>query len=744
MSDILEQAIQGFSNECDELLQDMEDSLLLLENSPSDDEAVNAVFRAAHTIKGSSGVFGFDPIVEFTHVVENVLDKLRGGELGINSDLIAVLLECRDHIATLVDYIIETRAETLPEEMAKQGAKVHEDLLSVAASGGVVFEASNNTDNEKNPVSYEEPVVAVGGGQVVETDNWHISIRFGKDVLRNGMDPLSFIRYLTKLGQIVNATTLLDDIPVAQEMDPESCYLGIEIDFHSEASKAEIEDVFEFVKDDITLFIIPPRSHIERYIELIKSLPEDEMRIGEILVEGGALTEKELQEALNYQGTEAGKSQAIGEILVEEKKIPQPVVNAAVEKQETAKVNRAQSKTIRVDAFKLDDLINLVGELVIASASSSLHAQKAGDSTLVESISNVSRLVEEIRDTSLRLRMVQIGETFNRFQRVVRDVSKDLGKNVKLKIQGAETELDKTVVEKIGDPLMHLVRNSMDHGIESAEIRQQNGKPAEGHVSLNAFHDSGSIVIEVSDDGGGLSREKILNKAIEKGLVSGEKNLTDKEVFRLIFEAGFSTAEAVTNISGRGVGMDVVRKNIEALRGSVDIDSVEGVGTTIQIRLPLTLAIIDGFLVGVDHSSYVIPLDMVVECVEMDKEEHLSAANHNYISMRGEVLPFIRLREFFNGDKTEHERENIVVVQYAGQKAGLVVDDLMGEFQTVIKPLGKLFEQLKGVSGSTILGSGDVAVILDVPALINSAVSEELYQQAQSRVAMQSKGVQLH
>jgi len=312
---------------------------------------------------------------------------------------------------------------------------------------------------------------------------------------------------------------------------------------------------------------------------------------------------------------------------------------------------------------------------------------------------------------------VQIGSTFNRFQRVVRDVAKELGKDIRLEISGGETELDKTVVERIGDPLTHLVRNAMDHGIEPAEVRLAQGKPAQGRLRLNAFHDAGSIVIQVADDGGGLNKEKILRKAVERGLVTEGQHLADKDIFNLIFEPGFSTAEQISNLSGRGVGMDVVKRNITALRGSVELDSEQGRGTTLSIRLPLTLAIIDGFMVGVGNASYVIPQDMVVECIELPAGD-----GRDYLNLRGEVLPFIRLRELFDIEGMPPRRENVVVVQFAGHRAGLVVDRLLGEFQTVIKPLGKVFGQIGGVGGFTILGNGEVALILDVAGLTKQAI----------------------
>lgn len=724
----LDQALQTFFVESRELLQSMEESLLTLESEPNDKEAIGAVFRAAHTIKGSGGMFGLDGIVAFTHVVENVLDRVRSGEVPINSDLIALLLSCRDHIGMLVEQVAADASAEPDKETESTGVMLLNQLRShqtgTKASASAVASADVRTP--------AQVMTQLQAGGTVANDDWHISLRFDQDVLRNGMDPLAFIRYLDNMGEIVHIAILPDAMPFPAAMDPESCYLGFEIDFHGDnIDKTTIEGVFEFVREDCSIRILPPHSRIEEYTQLINDLPEDKIALGELLVNCGSLTRKELDKALRLQEKLSAESSQeappmLGDILVKQGVVQPELVEAALGKQKVAKENKVQeSKLIRIQADKLDQLINLVGEMVIAGATTSLLAQRTRDPALHESTSTLSRLVEEIRDSALQLRMVQIGETFSRFTRVVRDVSKEIGKEIGLEIGGAETELDKSVVEKIGDPLMHLVRNSMDHGIEKTELRLQRGKPAKGTVHLNAYHESGSIVVEVGDDGGGLNRAKILAKALEKGLITANQALSDKEVYGLIFEAGFSTAEAVTNLSGRGVGMDVVRRNIEALRGTVEIDSHEGVGTTVKIRLPLTLAIIDGFLLGVGSASYVVPLDMVMECIELSEAERQETREGNYISLRGTVLPFIRLRDQFRERGKVARRENIVVVQYAGQKAGLVVDALMGEFQTVIKPLGRLFGNLKGVSGSTILGTGEVALILDVPALIQCAVNLE-------------------
>ncbi len=731
----LDDALQTFVVESHELLQAMEDALLDIEHSEDPVESINAIFRAAHTIKGSAGLFGLDGIVAFTHAMESVLDKVRDGKISIDDEMVALLLSCGDHIKALLGSLADGQ-EHIDADMASTGAALAQRLSIYLDSTAKKTAATTlQKHHPQKPESGVETQVESLGGGFVETDNWHISLHFGKDVLRNGMDPLSFIRYLCTFGEIVGISTSFDAIPPAAEMDPESCYLKFEINFFSDADKAVIEGAFEFVQDDCLIHILPPRSRIADYLQLIQELPVEDMRLGEMLVRCGTLTQRELEQILALQGKNAAggaqQQSPIGEIAVEAGIVHAPVVEAALEKQKSVKDAKAQeNRVIRVDSEKLDNLINLVGELVIAGASAALLSHRSADVQLQEATSNISRLVEEIRDGALQLRMVQIGETFKRFNRVVRDVSRELGKDIELQISGAETELDKTVVDKIGDPLMHLVRNAMDHGIESAELRQSRGKPVKGILRLNAFHDSGSIVIEVSDDGGGLNRERILKKAIDKGLVSPTQNLSDQEIYMLIFEAGFSTADQVSNLSGRGVGMDVVRRNIEALRGTCELDSQAGQGSTVRIRLPLTLAIIDGFQIGVGSASYVVPLDMVKECLELSKEDRQSSKEHNYINLRGEVLPFVRLREHFREKGQTGPRENVVVVQYGGQKAGLVVDELMGEFQTVIKPLGLLFGNLKGISGSTILGNGEVALILDVPSLIQQAVNQETRQQS--------------
>ncbi len=710
----MDEVLKIFIAESRELLEQMEDALLLLESAPEDADIINAIFRAAHTIKGSAGLFGLDLIVAFTHIAESVLDRIRNGELHFDETLTALFLQVGDHLGTLITLIDDGHdLEHLDEEKLEQNRllseRLSEYMTPARQSGGL-------------PTSQERLIERSAQGGL-SADHWHLSLRFGPDTLRNGMDPLSLLRYLNTFGRIVNIVPLLDRVPPAAEMDPETCYLSFEVAFASEADKATIEGAFEFVREDSLIRILPPHSKSNEYLELIRGLPEEDMRLGEILMRCGTLTAAELQDVLHaqVQGQQDAESRPIGQVLMEESLVQPPVIAAALQKQQQVKENRSnESNLIRVDAGKLDQLINLVGELIIAGAGARMTAQQCGHAEMLEATELMSRLVEEVRDSALTLRMVQIGATFNRFQRVVRDVSHELGKDIALSISGGETELDKTVVERITDPLTHLVRNAMDHGIEPQAVRQARGKPAKGNVRLNAFHDAGSIVLEVTDDGGGLDPQRILAKAQERGLIAEGQALSEKEIFNLIFEPGFSTADQVSNLSGRGVGMDVVKRNITALRGSIELDSVLGQGTCVRIRLPLTLAIIDGFLVGVGQAGYVIPLDLVEECIELETSD---LQERGHVSLRGEVLPFIRLRDLFEDESQPPRRENVVVVSYAGSRAGLVVDSLMGEFQTVIKPLGKLFGTCRGVGGFTILGSGAVALILDIPGLLSELTS---------------------
>ena len=586
---------------------------------------------------------------------------------------------------------------------------------------GVVPPLSKNEAVAQNMVQSPEKVAKESKSYL-----WHISLRFKEDTIRNGLDPFSTFQYLNRVGEIIRLYTLTNKVPTIENLDPEGCYLGFEILYKCDKDLLFVQEAFEFVQYDCDIYILSPHRKPQDWIEFFIYRKEPIIRLVRSLFYTKSLDKKTLKLIkIHYKKSKENPV----------KELEQPIKNNHVEEEisdihhsldtknelspKTKEFGTKENKSIRIDSSKLDILINLVGELVVNGANLSQISTERKDSNLIEIVSHLNVLINEIRDTSLNLRMVQIGETFNRFHRVVRDISQELNKDVQLTITGGETELDKIVVEKINDPLMHLIRNSLDHGIESIEDRIARGKSPRGKLSLHAYHEAGNIVIEVKDDGRGLDKKKILKKAIEKGLINPEKNLSDAEIHRLIFKAGFSTAEKVTSISGRGVGLDVVEKNIESLRGSITLFSEEDKGSIFQIRLPLTLAIIDGFLFKIANFYYVVPLYQIVECIEYKDED---STENDFINLRGNLLPFLRLSKLFHlPEDSSTSRKNILILQNMGSQVGILVDSLHGEFQTVIKPLGKLFQNLKGISGTTVLGSGEVALILDVGMLFQRA-----------------------
>jgi two-component system chemotaxis sensor kinase CheA len=704
----MEQALQTFFEESYELLGDMERMLLDLEMEETTPDQLNALFRVMHTIKGSAGLFALDDIVRFTHQVENALDRLRSGTLTLDETLAGLLLRCHDHVKALLDAL--AAHEALP---VADGQPLLAELSAILDAG---HPASETEPPAVTPLAAESVKPEEAGPH-----RWLLSLRFGPDVLRNGMDPTSFVRYLQTLGEVERVETVSVNLPVGEHFNPETNYLRLELIFAGSVEVAQLWDAFEFAREDSEIHIWP--------------LAEAPAHLPELVADLSAAEAAELKTVWQRMGLAlAAQTAAAQEVQAAHAPDQEHAATPASEKADVKAGAKAgadapslkthESKFIKVEASKLDNLINLIGELVIAGASANLMARRADQTPLVEATLVISELIEQIRAGTLSMRMIQIGEIFNRFPRVVRDVSRELGKAIQLNISGADTELDKSMVDKLGDPLMHIVRNAIDHGIESADQRLAAGKPAEGSIWLNAYHESGSVVIEVADDGGGLRRERILAKAIERGIVSPEASLTEQEIFRLIFEPGFSTAEQVTNLSGRGVGMDVVRKSIDALRGSIEIDSAPGEGSTFRIRLPLTLAIIDGFLVQNADATFVVPLEAVIECIELNPGQIHSTSQH-CLNLRGEILPLLHLTQFFELQGGPAKRQNVVVVRIGESKAGLVVDELLGEYQTVIKPLGSLFRNLKAISGSTILGTGEVALILDVPSLIQYATRKE-------------------
>ena len=615
------------------------------------------------------------------------------------------------------------------ERAEARDAAVDEDAAAVAARQQLVqrlqaasgqADAGSGTPSAPAPAGAPPPVPA---GRL-----WHVAVAFGADTFRNGMDPLAILNYVRGLGELATLQCDIAGVPALDHLDPESCNLTFEFGLETHATRAEIEGAFSFVREDCQLHLVEPGATAEDFAALIESMP-DNPRLGDILVAAGAITRAQLQQGLRAQSQAAasGAAAPLGEILQAKAGVPPQVVTAALNKQtkgrDAATTGSAAAagddhRFIRVQADRLDAVINLLGELVIAGAGASLLARQTRQSTLIEANAQISRLIEEIRNGTLQLRMVPIGETFSRFRRVVRDTAAELGKDVQLEIAGGETELDKSVVERIADPLMHLVRNALDHGLETPVQRTEAGKPGQGRLTLSACHESGSILIRIVDDGRGIQRDKVLERAWDRGLVERGVVPADADIDRLIFEPGFSTAEKVTNLSGRGVGMDVVRRNIEALRGTVALHSTPGAGSTIEIRLPLTLAIIDGFLVGVGSSKFIFPLDAVVEVIEnRPTVSALDERGRGFVELRGQVLPVVSLRGLYALEGAEPERTSVVVLHSAGRRFGVMVDSLLGQHQTVIKPLGRMFRSLRGMSGSSILGNGEVALIFDVPSL---------------------------
>ncbi|MDP4299978.1 chemotaxis protein CheA [Leptothrix discophora] len=720
------EALPSFINEATEQVEQIEQLLLQLEEDPGDRDKLDALFRCAHTVKGSAGIFGLDRVVAFTHDVETLLDRLREGRIDLDLQASTLLLQCNDQIRLLVTQAADAQSET-DEQLAYR----HELTRRLQALLGAPAEAAP-------PAADAAPTGAPA------VPRWHLSATFGPDTFRNGMDPLSVLSYLDTLGEVHAIRCDVEAVPPLDRIDPESCHGAFQFSFDSEASREEIEAAFTFVRDDCTVRLIAPGAPVSHFRALIEAMP-DQPRVGEILVAIGAISRAQLDAGLAEQeavrAVAPGAVPRLGDLLQASTGIDPEVISAAVSKQQAevrkpVRESRAaepaghagdEHRYIRVQADRLDAVINLLGELVTAGAGAAMLSRQTRQTSLVEAHVHMGRLIEEIRNGTLQLRMVPIGETFSRFRRVVRDTAAQLGKEVALEILGGETELDKSMVERIVDPLMHLVRNSLDHGLENAEERVAAGKSGTGTLMLSARHESGTILISIEDDGRGISRERVLQRAWQRGLVEPGVTPSDAEILNLIFAPGFSTAEQVTNLSGRGVGMDVVKRNIEALRGSVTVHSLPGRGTQILIRLPLTLAIIDGFLVSSAQSRFVLPLASVIEVIEgrrecVDRMDRLDDGDtldsgRRCVELRGEMLPVIDLRTLYDLEAPPAELPSIVVVKGHSGPFGIAVDALMGQHQTVIKPLGPIFRSLRGISGSSILGNGEVALILDVQSL---------------------------
>jgi len=733
----LDAALQTFYVEAQEHLESMENAFLKMDDGDINDEILNDIFRSAHTIKGSAGIFGLDHIVDFTHVVENVLDRARDNEISIEKNLLDILFSCRDHMQSLVGV-------TLDEFQQKTDLQTTgHNLLQALVPWSNEVPTDDNDISEQEKDEHKSALDSNNAHELtaeIDKKCWHISLRLSSDCLRNGMDPLSFIKFLASLGEIKHIESITDNFPEAESFNAEDLYFAYEIALLSDADLETIENTFMFVQDDSDIEILPPSAKIKDYLELIDKLPEENQRLGEILIKCGSLTKHSLEQALNSQtrdnisseGQGEESKEKLGEVLTKQHKVSEQVVNAALTKQQQNQKISNEGKQIRIDANRLDHLINLIGELVINQQRIELLSKTSRNAPLIEAVDDFDDFTNQIRDAALSLRMVAIGGTFQRFKRLVRDTAKELGKDIELTIEGSETELDRLMVEKLGDPLTHIIRNAMDHGLEAIEQRTEAGKNPRGQLKLAAYHEAGHIVIAISDDGNGINKARVKSKAIEKGIINADTQISDNEINHLIFHPGFSTAEAVTNLSGRGVGMDVVKRNVEALQGSINIQSIEGQGSRFQIRLPLTLAIIDGFHVEAQGTHFIIPQATIIECIDL--ANHQDVKGRHCINLRGDMIPYLNMTEIFNlaasaastANNEQEARHELVIVQFGGERAGIAVDKLNGEIQTVVKPLGPIFKALKGIGGSSLLGNGEIAFILDIPQLIGLAVGKEV------------------
>ena len=662
MASNAEQFKQSFREEAREILVDLEAALLELNENAGDLELVGRVFRGLHTIKGSGAMFGFEELAAFTHNLETAFDEVRNGRLEINPELVDLTLAALDQIRAMLE-------EGADGTAAADEAACNRILTQVRRMTGA---ASDQPAEEK---AAPPAACAAGGGPLRE---WSIRFAPGPDLMLNGTDPLLLLRELKQLGGL-SVKASMAAVPPLAELDPERCYVAWEMVLATEVGADAIRDVFIFVEDHCELTIEPVLdAALEPASDPASSIADRMAR------------------ALDDPRSQSGGRRTYD------------------------KPDNASS--LRVPAAKLDQFVDLVGELVTVQARLCELAARRDDPEIVEVSEEIERLTSSLRENSINIRMLPIRGTFEKFRRLVHDLARDLGKDVELTIEGADTELDKTVIDQLGDPLMHLIRNSMDHGIEPPELRVARGKRSTATIHLSARHSGASVLIAVSDDGGGIDAEAVRSRAVEKGLVDADAQLTEAETFALLFQPGFSTAKQVTDVSGRGVGMDVVRQRVDSLRGAIDVASKPGEGTRVTLRLPLTLAIIDGLLVSVGDACFVLPLANTLECIELTREDVERANGKHIADVRGELVPYIRLREHFDIRTPRPQIEQIMLVETEGGRYGFVVDRVLGNCQTVIKNLGRFYRHVQVVSGATILGNGTVALILDPERLAADAV----------------------
>jgi two-component system, chemotaxis family, sensor kinase CheA len=658
-----------FIEEASEHIQDLEQALLELENNPTDRPLIERVFRAMHSLKGSGAMFGFEKISEFTHNLETVYDLVRNGEMSVSGDLLNITLTSVDHLKSLLKEDDNNSEETLQQQQAL--IEKIDDFIQISTRSVIPISQDKNSKDSSTLKTY------------------YILFQPNEDIMNNGTNPLFLLDELYSLGECISIP-IISKVPVLEEFDPNKCYTIWEIFLATDAEINTITDVFIFVEDDCVLEV---------------------NQISDFNLILNPLFQGKIKEARNQQ-REIGLAQ-IKEFITS---LTKPEVKQTY-KTKDEKITQISKDTtissIRVASDKLDQLMNLVSELVTTQARLALYAETDGSTELLSIAENVQKLSRQLRDTAFSIVLIPIENMLTRFQRLVRDLSKDLKKDVIFEAEGTETELDKTIIENLTDPLMHILRNSLDHGIETPEIRAEKGKPVQGKILLKAFYSGANVIIQIFDDGAGIDPNVIRNKAIQKGLINPDIPLTKKEILDLIFIAGFSTAATVTDVSGRGVGMDVVKRKIADIRGEVEVESDLNVGTTLTIKLPLTLSIIDGLLVKIEDIYYVIPLSVIDKIYAIEHTKLIKAFN-NTIVLDGEQIPFFYLRnEFEVSEYLESIHEQIIVIRYEDKRVGLVVDTVIGEYQAVLKPLGKHYKKQEIISGATILGDGTIALVMD-------------------------------
>jgi two-component system, chemotaxis family, sensor kinase CheA len=747
----MDQFKQKAIEEAYELIADLEASLLVLEDNSDDKNHISKVFRIMHTLKGNSAMFGFDYIAEYTHHIESIYDLVRNDKLKLNKDIFDLTLSSVDHLNLLLEDVNLAEEANKTRHTAKLG-----ELMSFVKKINTLIESGVTfIDLDAGKAPQESAPVPVTAAKEIETSKveepkapesskveekiaeaieieevkekqftFLVTINPHKELLQLGTNPVFLFDDLAELGQAETFAEIITDSIDFTPLNPTECHVIWRVFVSTTQGIDAIKDVFIFVESDCDLDIkqISEDTIFER-----KDYSNDIYKILEITETKSLLDLQYLFETNVKPTVKETKPTKVSKSTVEEPKqdISVPVVaEVKLEKTSTA-AKDAAATSIRVPSERLDTLMNLVSELVTTQARLSMFAETSDNTEVTAIAENVQKLTRQLRDIAFNICLVPIQNLLTRFQRLVRDLSAELKKDVELYIEGSETELDKSMIENLSDPIMHILRNSLDHGIELPEVREKLGKPKKAAIHIRAYYSGANVIIQITDDGAGIDLEKVRNKAISKGLVSAEANLSKKDIIDLLFLPGFSTAEKITGVSGRGVGMDVVRRKIMDIRGEVDVDSKQGAGTSISIRLPLTLSIIDGLLVEIDAVSYIIPLSVVDKCYAVEHTK-IETAYNNIIVLDGEQIPFYYMREEFNCQSATPRTEQIIIVRFEEHRIGIVIDTIIGEYQAVLKPLGKMYKKQDIISGASILGDGTIALVLDSNKIIKRFSQHEM------------------